>query len=48
MAEKTVYERSLEFILIVAVKRVLGENIEVTIPGQEKGFFAKLKRLFKK
>ena len=29
-------------------KRVLGENIEVTIPGREKGFFAKLKRLFKK
>ena len=29
-------------------KRVLGEDIEVTIPGREKGFFAKLKRLFKK
>ena len=29
-------------------KRVLGEKIEVTIPGREKGFFAKLKRLFKK
>jgi len=29
-------------------KRVLGENIEVTIPGSEKGFFAKLKSLFKK
>ena len=29
-------------------KRVLGENIEVTIPGREKGFFAKLKSLFKK
>ena len=29
-------------------KRVLGENIEVTIPGKEKGFFAKLKSLFKK
>ena len=29
-------------------KRVLGENIEVTIPGREKGFFAKLKRLFRK
>ena len=29
-------------------KRVLGENIEITIPGREKGFFAKLKRLFKK
>lgn len=27
-------------------RRVLGENIEVTIPGREKGFFAKLKRLF--
>ena len=25
-------------------KRVLGENIEVTIPGREKGFFAKLKK----
>jgi septum formation inhibitor-activating ATPase MinD len=29
-------------------KRILGENIEVTIPGKERGFFAKLKRLFKK
>ena len=29
-------------------KRVLGENIEVTIPGREKGFFAKIKSLFKK
>lgn len=28
-------------------RRVLGENIEVTIPGREKGFFAKLKRLFR-
>ena len=27
-------------------RRVLGENIEVTIPGREKGFFAKLKKLF--
>ena len=29
-------------------RRILGENIEVTVPGKEKGFFAKLKRLFKK
>ena len=29
-------------------KRVLGEDIEVTIPGREKGFWAKIKRLFKK
>lgn len=29
-------------------KRILGENIEVTIPGREKGFFAMLKRWFKK
>lgn len=29
-------------------KRILGENIEVTIPGREKGLFAKLKRLFGK
>ena len=33
---------------IEIAKRVLGEKIEVTIPGREKGFFAKLKRLFKK
>ncbi len=26
-------------------RRVLGENIEVTIPGREKGFLAKLKQL---
>ena len=29
-------------------RRLLGENIDVTIPGREKGFFAKLKSLFKK
>lgn len=29
-------------------RRLLGENIDVTIPGREKGFFAKLKRLFGK
>ena len=29
-------------------KRVLGEDIEVTIPGREKGFFAKIKSIFKK
>ncbi len=29
-------------------RRVLGENIEVTIPGREKGFFEKLKKLFKR
>ncbi len=28
-------------------RRVLGENIEVTVPGREKGFFAKIKRLFR-
>ena len=27
-------------------KRILGENIEVSIPGREKGFLAKLKRMF--
>jgi len=29
-------------------KRILGENIEVTIPGNEKGLIAKIKRLFGK
>lgn len=29
-------------------RRILGENIEVTIPGREEGFLAKLKRLFRK
>ena len=29
---------------IEIARRILGENIEVTIPGREKGFFAKLKR----
>ena len=28
-------------------KRILGENIEVTIPGREKGLLAKIKRLFR-
>ena len=27
-------------------RRILGENIEVTIPGREKGFWNKVKRLF--
>ena len=31
---------------IEIARRILGENIEVTIPGREKGFFAKIKRLF--
>ena len=29
-------------------RRILGENIEVTVPGKEKGFFAKLKMFFKR
>ena len=29
-------------------RRVLGENVEVTIPGRKKGFFQKLKDSFKK
>ncbi len=29
-------------------KRILGENIEVTIPGREKGLWAKIKSWFKK
>ena len=29
-------------------EKLLSEKIDVTIPGREKGFFAKLKRLFKK
>ena len=32
---------------IEIAKRILGEKIEVTIPGREKGFFAKLKKLFR-
>lgn len=31
---------------IEIARRILGENIEVTIPGREKGFLTKLKRLF--
>ena len=33
---------------IEIARRVLGENIEVTIPGREKGFWAKIKSWFKK
>ena len=29
-------------------RRILGENIEVTIPGREKGLFAAIKRIFNK
>ena len=29
-------------------RRILGENIEVTVPGKETGFFARLKRIFGK
>ena len=28
-------------------RRILGENVEVTIPGREKGFLFKLKKLFR-
>ena len=31
---------------IEIARRILGENIEVTIPGREKGFWSKIKRLF--
>ena len=33
---------------IETARRVLGENIEVSIPGREKGFFAKIKSWFSK
>ena len=33
---------------IEIARRVLGENIEVTIPGREKGFWAKIKSWFSK
>ena len=29
-------------------RRILGENVEVTVPGRETGFWAKFKRLFDK
>lgn len=31
---------------IEIAKRILGENIEVSIPGREKGFLARIKRIF--
>ena len=31
---------------VETAKRILGENIEVTIPGREKGFFEKMKKFF--
>ena len=33
---------------IEIAKRVLGEKIEVTIPGREKGFFARTKKTYLK
>ena len=30
-----------------SLERVLGEKIEVTIPGREKGFLAKIRNIFK-
>ena len=33
---------------IEIARRILGENIEVTIPGREKGLWAKIKSLFKR
>ena len=33
---------------IETAKRILGENIDVTIPGRETGFFAKIKNMFRK
>ena len=29
-------------------KRILGENVEVTIPGRDRGFFSKIKNIFNK
>ena len=29
-------------------RRILGENVEVTIPGRDKGFFNKVKSIFSK
>jgi len=31
---------------IEIAKRILGENIDISIPGRKKGFLAKLKRIF--
>ena len=33
---------------IEIARRILGENIDVTIPGEEKGFFTKLRHFFKR
>ena len=33
---------------IEIAKRILGENVDITIPGKDKGFLAKLKHIFKK
>ncbi|MBQ9297679.1 MAG: septum site-determining protein MinD [Clostridia bacterium] len=33
---------------IEIARRILGENVEITIPGREKGFFGKVKSIFKK
>ena len=33
---------------IEIARRILGENVDVTIPGRESGFFSKLKHLFTK
>ena len=29
-------------------RRILGENVEVTIPGREKGLFARIRRAFRR
>ena len=29
-------------------RRILGEEVDVTIPGRERGFFAKIKNMFSK
>ena len=29
-------------------RRILGENVDVTIPGQDEGFFTKVKNIFRK
>ena len=29
-------------------RRILGENIDVTIPGRDEGFFTKIKGIFRK
>ena len=49
LTEEQLIARIIEYKAYKEIaKRILGENVEVTIPGKDKGLFAKIKEMFTK